>query len=334
LWDWCAGVGLHEDKPKNQFEQIWNYAQKSNPSPSCGEEGVNNCIRGWYWRTFIKIATDKKVVRHPSAKTVTANELLTQIENLVAQELPKKHLYIKFAEIAKGFPSKINLDGTQVKLSCDLIRDWFKELERIGKGVIRGIGNKLKFSLFNKTAESAESVPNDVRQYQNIDVPSFEELVPKCRQSEPPSNLPEEIDVGSGKNDLPSQINNPSDDTSSSTNRQIGCNEEIPKPSDVEHDSAQHSTNRQDESSKVPSNSSNTENKPGLVCLLDYLAPLPNFNVGDKCQYVGSNPIFQKQYGNQLLSVTEINYRKVTCCTESGNLTTWLNPQDLRKIQD
>jgi Bifunctional DNA primase/polymerase, N-terminal/Protein of unknown function (DUF3987) len=109
LWDWCAAVGLHEDKPKNQFDQIWFAAEKSNPCPSCSEEGVKNCIRGWYWRTVIKTTTGNKVVRHPSAKTITANELLTQIEDLVAQELPKKHLYIKLAEIAKstGFPERL-----------------------------------------------------------------------------------------------------------------------------------------------------------------------------------------------------------------------------------
>jgi Protein of unknown function (DUF3987) len=108
LWDWCSAVGLHDDKPKNQFEQIWFAAGRSNPNPSCSEEGVNNCVRGWYWRNYLKNTTNK-VVRHPSAKTVTASELLTQIEKLVAEELPRKHLYIRLNQIAKstGFPSRL-----------------------------------------------------------------------------------------------------------------------------------------------------------------------------------------------------------------------------------
>jgi Protein of unknown function (DUF3987)/Bifunctional DNA primase/polymerase, N-terminal len=778
LCDWCSAVGLHEDKPKNQFEQIWFAAEQSNPCPSCSEEGVNNCIRGWYWRTFIKTTTGNKVVRHPAAKTITANELLTQIEDLVAQELPKKHLYIKLAEIAKstgfterlieriyseclkesqnlelqesmltavdklvnasqhrfdianalpvslanpikqlasdlnlrpevyftallatasslhnaqtrirlinktdfeltpnifaatvaqssqkktpiykamvtkplavlqqkieaeyqqqlveyieqleeyesldkkerkeqfpngepkkpalrllwfnqttgeglltqvqnfpdkgilwaadelagvfksenqyrygkgndeenllgfyngdgvislrasgvrnnikslllgvfgsiqpdilsklmsdckdsngkwarflyvmqpksgceiledsfspeltpiianlyeridnllpqkyeltpaakgyflkcynaleqkyeetshpglsniygkaagyigkialnlhvikyafngeetpplidletmkaavnvtsfylsqalllysqfssedslpyhlsrvitlcqknvdylwsareiakGFPSKVNLDGTQIKLSCDIIRNWFQELERMGKGVIHGIGNKLKFSLFNKTAESAEPVPNDIRQSQTIDITSVEELVPKCRQPKPPSDVPSEIDIDTGEDDLPSEINGYSKSVNESANRQIACDEVIPTPSDVEHNSAEHSTNRQNESSEVTGNSSNPLNEQkfnALNTLLDYLAPLPNFKKGDKCQYVGSNPCLQQQYGNQQLEVSDINYRRFACRTESGDLTTWLYPQDLRKI--
>jgi Bifunctional DNA primase/polymerase, N-terminal/Protein of unknown function (DUF3987) len=109
LWDWCAAVGLHDDKPKNQFDQIWKSSQHSNPNPSCGSDGVNNCVRGWYWRTYLKASADNKVARHPAAKVVTATELLSQIENLVAQELPKKHLYIRFAEIAKstGFAERL-----------------------------------------------------------------------------------------------------------------------------------------------------------------------------------------------------------------------------------
>jgi hypothetical protein len=51
FYNWCIIVGLDKDSPKGQPETVWKSAQKSNPSPSCGIEGVNNCIRGWYLRT-------------------------------------------------------------------------------------------------------------------------------------------------------------------------------------------------------------------------------------------------------------------------------------------
>jgi hypothetical protein len=37
-----------------EVETIWKSAHQSHQSPSCGSEGVNNCIRGWYWREHIK----------------------------------------------------------------------------------------------------------------------------------------------------------------------------------------------------------------------------------------------------------------------------------------
>ncbi len=257
---------------------------------------------------------------------------LSRVINLCQKH--SSEAWLTAREIAEGFPGKIKLNGKEVKPSCDLIRDWFRELERLGKGFVSGIGNKLKFSLFGKDAELAEQAPNDNQQSQSTNKPSFEELVPNCRIL---SDEPKEVDVSSRENDLPDEDNGCGDDTSESANRLGNCDEELPKLSDVEHDSAEHSTNRQNKSSEVTGNSSKTESKPKSnpsLCLLDYLSPLPNFNLGDKCQYVGSNPNFREQYGNQLLSVSGINYRKVTCCTESGDLTTWLDPQDLQRIQD
>jgi hypothetical protein len=37
-----------------EVETIWESAHQSNPTPSCGSEGVNNCIKGWYWREHLR----------------------------------------------------------------------------------------------------------------------------------------------------------------------------------------------------------------------------------------------------------------------------------------
>jgi hypothetical protein len=54
FFDWCRSVALDTDKPKGQPEAIWKSASKDNPSPGSGEDGVEACIRGWYWNTNLK----------------------------------------------------------------------------------------------------------------------------------------------------------------------------------------------------------------------------------------------------------------------------------------
>lgn len=40
--------------PSREVETIWKSAEKDNPTPSCTPEGVDACIRGWYWRHRVK----------------------------------------------------------------------------------------------------------------------------------------------------------------------------------------------------------------------------------------------------------------------------------------
>jgi len=37
-----------------EVEAIWRSAEKDRPGPSCKPEGVEACIRGWYWNNFVK----------------------------------------------------------------------------------------------------------------------------------------------------------------------------------------------------------------------------------------------------------------------------------------
>jgi hypothetical protein len=41
--------------PAKEVEAIWKSAQKDNPSPSCQAEGVETCIRAWYWNNHVKL---------------------------------------------------------------------------------------------------------------------------------------------------------------------------------------------------------------------------------------------------------------------------------------
>ena len=40
--------------PDKEVEAIWRSAEKDRPGPSCKPEGVEACIRGWYWNNFVK----------------------------------------------------------------------------------------------------------------------------------------------------------------------------------------------------------------------------------------------------------------------------------------
>ncbi|PSB48569.1 DNA primase [Cyanosarcina cf. burmensis CCALA 770] len=40
--------------PLREVETVWKSAEKDNPTPSCTPEGVNTCIRAWYWKHHVK----------------------------------------------------------------------------------------------------------------------------------------------------------------------------------------------------------------------------------------------------------------------------------------
>lgn len=40
--------------PASETESIWASAAKSNPAPSCTVDGVENCLRAWYWKNHVK----------------------------------------------------------------------------------------------------------------------------------------------------------------------------------------------------------------------------------------------------------------------------------------
>ncbi|MBW4512474.1 MAG: DUF3987 domain-containing protein [Scytonematopsis contorta HA4267-MV1] len=305
---------------------------------------------------LIDLETMKAAVKATSFYLSQALVLYSQFDS---QELPY-HLsriiaicqknadqaWLTAREIAKGFPDKVKLNGKEVKTSCEQIRDWFRQLERLGRGIVSGAGKKLKFSLLNESkpspvedifADIQGKVPIDIRQPESIDITSIEAQVPICRLLGSPSDVVEEIDVSSFEDDQPNENNDCGGSLQSSANGQNLDNEEIAKVPDVEITSTKHQQNRQVDLSNASDDSNNSQERQNInefKSLMDYLAPEPNFQKGEKCRYVGNNPTLEQEYSNQLLEVTEVKYKKVTCRSDSGYLTTWLDPQDLRKIQD
>ncbi len=48
--EFCQRSDLSE---KEEAER-WNWCESKNPTPSCGENGISACIRGWYWNEVVK----------------------------------------------------------------------------------------------------------------------------------------------------------------------------------------------------------------------------------------------------------------------------------------
>jgi hypothetical protein len=43
---------------EGEWTNIWKSATTDRPTPSCKEDGVNNCIRAWYWNNYLKTSLD------------------------------------------------------------------------------------------------------------------------------------------------------------------------------------------------------------------------------------------------------------------------------------
>jgi hypothetical protein len=41
-----------------EVESIWQWVSSENPQPSCRAEGVDSCLRGYYWREYLKFNQD------------------------------------------------------------------------------------------------------------------------------------------------------------------------------------------------------------------------------------------------------------------------------------
>ena len=52
--DYCHRCPPGDGWGESEWQSIWKSAQGDNPSPSCRAEGVENCIKGWYWNNHIK----------------------------------------------------------------------------------------------------------------------------------------------------------------------------------------------------------------------------------------------------------------------------------------
>lgn len=80
---------------ESEMQSIWKSAQSSNPSPSCKAEGVETCVRAWYWNHHIKPSRTKKGEKNKtplSPKYDPDERLKLDLHSLLKESDPIKRL--------------------------------------------------------------------------------------------------------------------------------------------------------------------------------------------------------------------------------------------------
>lgn len=123
--DYChrclSGNGWNE----NEWQAIWKSALRDNPSPSCKAEGVEICIKAWYWNNYLKhnqLGCD----RNTASSLNSSNILTLPIKPLTletAVEQARKVLQAKQSELAE------NIELEKIRQTCSMSSyDWERKI--------------------------------------------------------------------------------------------------------------------------------------------------------------------------------------------------------------
>lgn len=52
---YCYSCPTDNGWSEGEWKSIWKSATSDRPTPSCRKEGVNNCIRAWYWKNYVQL---------------------------------------------------------------------------------------------------------------------------------------------------------------------------------------------------------------------------------------------------------------------------------------
>ena len=52
--DYCQQCPASNRWDEGEWKNLWKSAENDHPTPSCKAEGVETCIRAWYWKHYIK----------------------------------------------------------------------------------------------------------------------------------------------------------------------------------------------------------------------------------------------------------------------------------------
>ena len=94
--------------PKREIETVWKSAEGDNPKPACKPEGVENCIRGWYWKNHAEkmggraISSSNNVVTHPRFALPNTEELREELIKLIKAGTAGSSLTAAIFGLAKG----------------------------------------------------------------------------------------------------------------------------------------------------------------------------------------------------------------------------------------
>jgi hypothetical protein len=91
----------------SELAAIWKSANSSNPSPACKSEGVENCIKGWYWNSIrSEVAKNQK---HSRAEAIVK-----------AQKMPLEEAVERARAILKNAADEISANIKLEEIRCKL----------------------------------------------------------------------------------------------------------------------------------------------------------------------------------------------------------------------
>ena len=103
------GARCNPPLPKRETETVWKSAEGDNPTPACKPEGVENCVRGWYWKNYGEklgggaIGGSNNIVTHPRFESSNLSDLEGELDKLLAQDLKRSQLRLKISELAQKY---------------------------------------------------------------------------------------------------------------------------------------------------------------------------------------------------------------------------------------
>jgi hypothetical protein len=134
--EFCQRSGM----TAKENEERWNWCEPKNPTPSCGVEGIEACIRGWYWRESQKSKVKsqknganshspnpKSKIQNPKSPTVTGDtafggDTAKQGQLSISATVATVTMILKAG--LKDYEERAKLDDIQVRSSISKGAFW------------------------------------------------------------------------------------------------------------------------------------------------------------------------------------------------------------------
>lgn len=103
--------------PSKELETVWRSAQKDGPKPSCPTDYIENNIRAWYWRKYLKPSGrgygaggdgGNNIVPSPTVIELTAQQVSSLIDEIIEQGLTGSELHAALNVISHRTPWRID----------------------------------------------------------------------------------------------------------------------------------------------------------------------------------------------------------------------------------
>jgi len=89
--------------PQKEIDTVWKSASRDNPTPACKSDGVDNCVRAWYWNHYLKrdstqnkatyqtngtaaLKPQSNIIPHPAVQRLSENDIENKLRKLIEDD--------------------------------------------------------------------------------------------------------------------------------------------------------------------------------------------------------------------------------------------------------